>query len=78
MSDPTSPGQSVEDLRREIERLQGELAETTQQKVQAAEYGLAVLEEKQAIEQQFEELETGYEGIKHELDYAKEVWFVSG
>ena len=45
MSDPQV---SIEELRQEIERLQNELAETTQEKVQAAEYGLAVLEEKTA------------------------------
>jgi protein bicaudal D len=51
MSDPSSKEQSVEDLRLEVERLQTELAETTQEKVQAAEYGLAVLEEKQQLQQ---------------------------
>jgi len=74
MSDPSSQEQSVEDLRREIERLQTELSETTLEKVQAAEYGLAVLEEKQRLQQQIEEIESQYETVKHELDCAKEVY----
>lgn len=60
-------------LRQEIERLNAELAETTQEKVQAAEYGLAVLEEKQNVQQRYEELEALYESVKTELDCAKEV-----
>lgn len=71
MSDPQV---SIEELRQEIERLQNELAETTQEKVQAAEYGLAVLEEKQQLQQQVEDLEGLYETTKHELDCAKQVW----
>ena len=70
MSDPQV---SIEELRQEIERLQNELAETTQEKVQAAEYGLAVLEEKQQLQQQVEDLEGLYETTKHELDCAKQV-----
>ncbi len=73
MSDPQV---SIEELRQEIERLQNELAETTQEKVQAAEYGLAVLEEKQQLQQQVEDLEGLYESTKHELDCARDVSFV--
>ena len=72
MSDPQV---SIEELRQEIERLQNELAETTQEKVQAAEYGLAVLEEKQQLQQQVEDLEGLYESTKHELDCARDVSF---
>ncbi|KAK3103668.1 hypothetical protein FSP39_020898 [Pinctada imbricata] len=72
MSDPTSGTQSVDDLRREIERLQTELAETSQEKVQAAEYGLAVLEEKQQLQQQIDELEVQLDTVKQELECAKE------
>jgi chaperonin cofactor prefoldin len=36
-------------------------------------YGLAVLEEKQQLQQQIEELETQYETLKQELETAKEV-----
>lgn len=60
-------------LRAEVERLTRELRETTQEKIQAAEYGLAVLEEKQLIKQRFDELETEYEAVRHELDQLKEV-----
>ncbi|XP_013411673.1 protein bicaudal D isoform X2 [Lingula anatina] len=60
--------ETVEELRQEIERLQNELSETTQEKVQAAEYGLAVLEEKQLLQAQVEEVESLYEATKHELE----------
>ncbi|XP_064632976.1 protein bicaudal D-like isoform X2 [Lineus longissimus] len=63
---------TVEELRGEITRLQVELNETAQQKVQAAEYGLAVLEEKQQLQQQLEDLEVQYESTRQELDCAKE------
>lgn len=72
MSDHSGQDPSMEDLQREIERLQLELSETTTEKVQAAEYGLAVLEEKQRLQQQVEEVETHCETIKHELECAKE------
>lgn len=60
-------------LRAEVERLNRELHETTQEKIQAAEYGLAVLEEKQQLKQRFDELETEYEAVRQELDQLKEV-----
>ncbi|KAF7660770.1 hypothetical protein LDENG_00275970 [Lucifuga dentata] len=61
-------------LRAEIERLSRDLRETTQEKIQAAEYGLAVLEEKQQLKQRFDELETEYETVRHELDQLKEAF----
>jgi len=64
---------TTEELCEEIQRLQNELDETSRQKIQAAEYGLAVLEEKQQLQQQCEELEALYDTTKHELDCAKEV-----
>ncbi len=60
-------------LRAEIERLTRELSETSREKIQAAEYGLAVLEENQQLKQRFEELESGYETVRHELDQLREV-----
>lgn len=60
-------------LRTEIKRLFQELAETTREKIQAAEYGLAVLEEKQQLKQQYEELELEYETIRTEMEQLKEV-----
>lgn len=66
-----------DDLRQEIARLQNELTETTNEKLQAAQYGLAVLEEKQQLQQQCEELEAAFETTKHELDCAKDVSIIT-
>lgn len=60
-------------MRAEIERLSRELSETTNEKIQAAEYGLAVLEEKQQLKQQYDDLEIDYEAVRQELDQLKEV-----
>nr|XP_028574855.1 protein bicaudal D homolog 2 isoform X3 [Podarcis muralis] len=60
-------------LRTEIKRLFQELGETTREKIQAAEYGLAVLEEKQQLKQQYEELELEYETIRTEMEQLKEI-----
>lgn len=60
-------------MRSEIERLSRELTETTNEKIQAAEYGLAVLEEKQQLKQQYDDLEIDYEAVRQELDQLKEV-----
>lgn len=60
-------------LRAEIERLSRELSETTHEKIQAAEYGLVVLEEKQQLKQQYDDLEIEYETVRQELDMLKEV-----
>ncbi|CAB1329317.1 unnamed protein product [Coregonus sp. 'balchen'] len=59
-------------LRAEIERLSRELSETTHEKIQAAEYGLAVLEEKQQLKHQYDDLEIEYETVRQELDMLKE------
>ncbi|XP_030639695.1 protein bicaudal D homolog 2 isoform X2 [Chanos chanos] len=61
-------------MRAEIERLSRELSETTHEKIQAAEYGLAVLEEKQQLKQQYEDLEIEYETVRQELDQLKEAF----
>ncbi|XP_035517367.1 protein bicaudal D homolog 2 isoform X1 [Morone saxatilis] len=61
-------------LRAEVERLTRELRETTHEKIQAAEYGLAVLEEKQQLKQRFDEIETEYETVRQELDQLKEAF----
>ena len=73
MCDPASPDASLEDLRKELIRLQNDLAETTTEKVQAAEYGLVVLEEKERLQQQLEDIEAHYYNVKAELECAKEV-----
>ena len=66
-------GKSESQLKREIERLNLELHRACQEKVQAAEYGLAVLEEKQQLQDQYDELESSREGLKQELEHAREV-----
>ena len=63
----------VADLRQEVSRLQSELDEATKQGVRAAEYGLAVLEEKNQLQQHCESLETLYDTTKHELQCTKRV-----
>ncbi|XP_069759557.1 protein bicaudal D homolog 1 isoform X6 [Narcine bancroftii] len=64
--------QNMEHYKAEIERLVKELSETTHEKIQAAEYGLVVLEEKQSLKQQYDDLESAYETVKHELEQLKE------
>ncbi|XP_060695422.1 protein bicaudal D homolog 1 isoform X3 [Hemiscyllium ocellatum] len=66
--------QNMEHYKAEIERLAKELTETTHEKIQAAEYGLVVLEEKQSLKQQYDELESAYETVKHELEQLKEAF----
>ena len=73
MADPNDPEETMEDLQAEITRLQNELEQTAHDKMQAAEYGLAVLEEKQQLQLQFEELEALYDTTRTELDCAKQV-----
>ncbi|XP_074113464.1 microtubule-associated protein Bicaudal D isoform X1 [Cotesia typhae] len=62
----------VMDLRAEIERLSRELDLASTEKIQSAQYGLALLEEKSALEQKCNELEALYENTKHELDITQE------
>nr|XP_006009936.2 PREDICTED: protein bicaudal D homolog 1 isoform X2 [Latimeria chalumnae] len=66
--------ESVDQYKGEIARLARELTETTQEKLQAAEYGLVVLEEKQALKQQYEDLEAEYDNLKRELEQLKEAF----
>ncbi|XP_038635938.1 protein bicaudal D homolog 1 isoform X3 [Scyliorhinus canicula] len=68
------PQQNVEHYKAEIDRLAKELTETTHEKIQAAEYGLVVLEEKQSLKQRYDELESAYETVKHELEQLKEAF----
>lgn len=63
----------VTDLRAEIERLSRELDLASTEKIQSAQYGLALLEEKSALEQRCNEIESLYENTKHELDITQEV-----
>lgn len=77
MSDLDISALGLEDLRVEIGRLQQELTETNQEKIRAAEYGLAVLEERNRLESQIEELESNIHSLRIELDHAKEVCIVT-
>lgn len=64
---------TIEQLKSGVERLSSELQQACLEKVQAAEYGLAVLEEKQRLQEQYDELETALEGNKQELECLREV-----
>lgn len=62
-----------EELYTEVLRLQREIDEVNQHKVQAAEYGLAVLQEKQSLQEQLEQLELINEHTSTELHHLKQV-----
>ena len=64
---------TIDQLKSEVERLNSELQQACLEKVQAAEYGLAVLEEKQRLQEQYDELETALEANKQELECLREV-----
>lgn len=64
---------TIEQLKSEVERLSNELQQACLEKVQAAEYGLAVLEEKQRLQEQYDELESVLEANKQELECLREV-----
>lgn len=68
----TTEGIMVADLRAEIERLYRELDLASTEKIQSAQYGLALLEEKSALEQKCSDFESLYENTKHELDITQE------
>ncbi|KAM9444532.1 protein bicaudal D homolog 2 [Clarias gariepinus] len=68
------PEAGVEWLRAELARMSRELNETSQDKIRAAEYGLAVLEEKQQLSVRYEELEAETEALRHELEQLREAY----
>ncbi|XP_017881626.1 protein bicaudal D isoform X2 [Ceratina calcarata] len=68
----TTEGVSTEELRTEIERLSRELDLASTERVQSAQYGLALLEDKSALEQRCKDLEALYENTKHELEITQE------
>ncbi|XP_060050608.1 protein bicaudal D homolog 1 isoform X2 [Erinaceus europaeus] len=68
------PAPSAEQFRAEIERLSRELSETTHEKLQAAEYGLVVLEEKLTLKQQYDELEAERDALRRELEQLREAF----
>uniref|UniRef100_A0A0A9Y006 Protein bicaudal D n=3 Tax=Lygus hesperus TaxID=30085 RepID=A0A0A9Y006_LYGHE len=62
----------VTELKQEIERLTRELDQASSEKIQSAQYGLGLLEEKKALLQKCEELESLYENTRNELDITQE------
>ncbi|XP_062315415.1 protein bicaudal D homolog 2 [Osmerus eperlanus] len=61
------------DLRAEVERLTLELQEANEEKLQAARYGLVVLEESSLLKSKHTQLEEEYEALKQELQQIKEL-----
>ncbi|KAF8783037.1 Protein bicaudal D like protein [Argiope bruennichi] len=59
-------------LKQELERLSCELEQTTHEKNLSAQYGLALLEEKENLQQRYEELEAFYDSAKAELELLRE------
>lgn len=82
-ADADPAGQAVEgegeiemgsrDLNAEVVRLTLELQEATEEKLQAARYGLVVLEESAALKMKHRQLEEEHEALKGELQQLKEV-----
>lgn len=66
-------GESVDQYRAEVERLTQELAEANREKIRAAECGLVVLEENQALKQKYADLETEQDTLRKELEQLQEV-----
>ncbi|XP_061627201.1 protein bicaudal D homolog 2 isoform X2 [Phyllopteryx taeniolatus] len=62
------------DLRAEVVRLTLELQEATEEKLQAARYGLVVLEESSALKVKNQQLEEEHEALKAELQHLKEAF----
>ena len=67
---------SADDLKAEIERLKSDLDHVNHEKVQSAEYGLVLLEEKAALQQKYDCLESAYETANHELQCVRSVIFL--
>ncbi|XP_063540607.1 protein bicaudal D [Cydia strobilella] len=63
---------SVAELKAEIERLGRELDQASSEKIQSAQLGLVLLEEKSALQQRCDELETVFENTRHELEITQE------
>ena len=60
-------------LTHEIERLTRELDQTNSEKIQSAQYGIVLLEEKEGLQRKCEDLESLYENTRHELALTQEV-----
>ncbi|CAL8319337.1 unnamed protein product [Merluccius merluccius] len=62
------------DLKEEVLRLSLELQEATDEKLQAARYGLVVLEESSALKTRHRQLEEEHEALRQELQQLKEAF----
>ena len=62
----------MERLRLENVRLHQELDQTSSEKIQSAQYGLVLLEEKEGLEARCQQLETLFENTKHDLQVTQE------
>ena len=67
------PPSDVQSLREELAKLNADLAQASEERAQAAEYGLVILEEKQNLQIQLEELSGLYESTKRELENSTDV-----
>lgn len=63
---------TIEELRLEIQRLSRELDQASSEKIQSAQFGLVLLDEKSALQLKCEELDALYENTKHELTITQE------
>ncbi|CAH2217544.1 jg595, partial [Pararge aegeria aegeria] len=68
----TADNVSISELKAEIERLSRELDQASSEKIQSAQLGLVLLEEKSSLQLRCDELESLYENTKHELDITQE------
>jgi len=66
-------GASMDQYRAELERLTQQLGEANREKVRAAECGLVVLEENQALKQRYADLELDQDILRKELEQLQEV-----
>lgn len=62
----------TEILKSEIERLTRELDQASSEKIQSAQYGLVLLQEKEELQLRCEQIETLYENCKHDLIITQE------
>ncbi len=60
-------------LRDEVKSLTAAIDEANEERAQAAEYGLVLLSEKQALRSQYDELSGLYESTKRELENSVDV-----
>lgn len=66
------PG-DMDALQEELERLNKEIIEANEDRAKAAEYGIVLLEQKQALQCQNEELNSLYDTTRRELETAVDV-----